>query len=396
MSEDGGRVGRARRAAVRAATAARSVEEFFDVVMTALAPLLPFDIWAGVTVDPATLMNTGGNYRNAVPESLMPRMLDIEYREGDVNLLPDLARRPSPVGLLSREAGDLLAHSPRYQDIVRPLGYRDELRVALRDRHGVWGALVLGRERDAPAFDDTDLATAATLAQPLGDALRRLQVTRQAWRPPSPSAPGLLLLDVGYQVLHRSPTAGLWLDELLGGDRAPLGERRTGLPPALCAVAAAVRAPAAAGGSFTSWAHTRTLGPARLHAWSLSEGHGRSRAADRDGSTEREGAADRERAVVAVAIESARPEERASFLVTAYGLTPRERTVTELVLRGHSTAEISRLTRVSPHTVQDHLKAVFDKTGVRSRRDLVATLFARHYRPALGQDTDASAAGPGA
>lgn len=201
MSEDGGSVGRARRATVRAARAARNVEEFFDAVMTALAPVLPSDIWAGVTVDPATLMNTGGNYRHGVPESLMPRMLDIEYREGDVNLLPDLARRPSPVGLLSREAGDLLAGSPRYRDIIRPLGCRDELRVALRDRHGVWGALILGRGRDAPAFDDIDLATAASLAQPLGDALRRLHVTRQAWRNPAPTAPST----TGIRCCTRAP-----------------------------------------------------------------------------------------------------------------------------------------------------------------------------------------------
>ncbi|MFI8193281.1 helix-turn-helix transcriptional regulator [Streptomyces sp. NPDC085946] len=381
MSEDGGRVGRGRRAALRAVATARNVEEFFEAVMTTLAPSLPCDIWAGVTVDPETLMNTGGNYRHAVPEALMPRMLDIEYREGDVNLLPDLARRPSPVGLLSREAGDLLARSPRYQDIVRPLGYRDELRVALRDRHGVWGALILGRGPDTRPFDDADLAAAATLAQPLGDALRRLHVTRQARQASSPTAPGLLLLDAGYRVLHRSPTAGPWLDELGDGDRFPRGDGRTGLPPALCAVAAAVRAPAA-GGSVTSWAHTRTLGPARLHAWSLAEDHDRSAALDRGG------------AVVAVAIEPARPEERTSFLCTAYGLTPRERTITELVLRGHATTEISHLTRVSPHTVQDHLKAVFDKTGVRSRRDLVAALFARHYRPALERDAAASAARP--
>ncbi|MEU5979651.1 helix-turn-helix transcriptional regulator [Streptomyces sp. NPDC047315] len=53
------------------------------------------------------------------------------------------------------------------------------------------------------------------------------------------------------------------------------------------------------------------------------------------------------------------------------------------MLRGHSTAEIARLARLSPHTVQEHLKSVFEKTGVRSRRDLVATVFARHFEPAL-------------
>jgi DNA-binding CsgD family transcriptional regulator len=61
--------------------------------------------------------------------------------------------------------------------------------------------------------------------------------------------------------------------------------------------------------------------------------------------------------------------------------TEREVEVVGLVARGHSNAEIARALWLSPFTVADHIKNVFEKTGVRSRGELTGPLFFDHYLP---------------
>jgi len=81
---------------------------------------------------------------------------------------------------------------------------------------------------------------------------------------------------------------------------------------------------------------------------------------------------------VAVIVEPAHPARISPLLMAAYQLTERERDVTRLVLRGDSTSLIAEALFVSPHTVQQHPKSVFEKSGVRSRRELVCLV-----RPSL-------------
>ena len=61
--------------------------------------------------------------------------------------------------------------------------------------------------------------------------------------------------------------------------------------------------------------------------------------------------------------------------MSAFGLTEREQEVTRLVLKGEPSRPDRRRARRIPHTVQEHLKNIFEKTGVRSRRDLVSKVF---------------------
>ena len=80
---------------------------------------------------------------------------------------------------------------------------------------------------------------------------------------------------------------------------------------------------------------------------------------------------------IAVVIEPAARRSIMQIMLSAHGLSVREQEIASHILRGESTREISDALHISAHTVQDHLKKIFDKVGVRSRRDLVARLYAR-------------------
>jgi DNA-binding NarL/FixJ family response regulator len=56
--------------------------------------------------------------------------------------------------------------------------------------------------------------------------------------------------------------------------------------------------------------------------------------------------------------------------------------VTELIAQGLPTAAIAARLHLPTYTVQDHLKAIFEKLDVSSRGQVVARLFVDHARPA--------------
>jgi len=70
--------------------------------------------------------------------------------------------------------------------------------------------------------------------------------------------------------------------------------------------------------------------------------------------------------------------------VQAYGLSDGEAKVTRLILQGLSTKQIAAELYMSAYTVQDHLKSIFERVGVGSRRELVARIFDQYYWPRFG------------
>jgi DNA-binding CsgD family transcriptional regulator len=84
---------------------------------------------------------------------------------------------------------------------------------------------------------------------------------------------------------------------------------------------------------------------------------------------------------LSLVIEPVAPYELAAVIAEAYGLTPREREVTRLVVSGSSNREVAATLSIALTTVQDHLKKIFAKLGVGSRHELTARMFFGQYLP---------------
>jgi DNA-binding CsgD family transcriptional regulator len=80
-------------------------------------------------------------------------------------------------------------------------------------------------------------------------------------------------------------------------------------------------------------------------------------------------------------LERAGGARSATVRLEAFGATAREREVATLLARGLSRAELAEALVLSPHTVDDHVKSLYEKLGVASRQELVARVFLDEYLP---------------
>jgi hypothetical protein len=81
-----------------------------------------------------------------IPEHATAAFVANEFLQSDVNKWVALARAGRPANGLCVATHGQPDDSPRHGEILRPLGFGDELRAALRVGRSCWGFMCLHRE----------------------------------------------------------------------------------------------------------------------------------------------------------------------------------------------------------------------------------------------------------
>jgi DNA-binding CsgD family transcriptional regulator len=318
-------------------------------IIELLRSVVGFDRWCWPVCDPSSGLGT-----TAVGDhdywGMLPRLLLLDQRLDAPDALPML---PAARARARRDPG------LRFLDVLGPTGIGDELRVPLRDQHGLWGCLDLMRSSGDGTFTEEDVGLLDSLVPALAAVTRRSTAVTAERESVGRSPPaGVLILDANLAVRASTAGARAWLAQLVP-PTLPFADLAA--YAVVFNVASRILALAAADDSVRR-AQSELRASARVRSaaggWAIVEGAALDPLDD----------------TVAVTIRPAAASEILDLRFMAYDLTARERELAGLLLRGRDTRMISEQLFLSPHTVQDHLKSIFEKTGVRTRKELVATL----------------------
>lgn len=348
---------------------ARLARSGFDIVTFAkklvqqLRSVIPHSAACVITLDPTTGLLTG-TYKFGGLADVHEQdnyWSQLEYGSDDPTRLALIAQRPTPAMAASHLPGGA-DESVRIRSLVRPGGYGDELRMVARQGDLSWGAVNLFRAVDEPSFTNAEARLLAALSEAVASGLRTGLMARTATASLAQPAAGPAVLIVGDDTVLKKVSVGA--DDLLAqitdqDHRSPAESIVQGLVTAAHEYA-----------SGRSSAIPRATLRCASGRWMVAQSA--PLATD-----------DRPSGEVVVTIDEARPPEIVSILALSYGLTAREREVTQLVLSGADTKGIADALSMSTYTVQDHLKAIFDKADVRSRRELMGRVFFEQYAPRL-------------
>ncbi len=337
----------------RLADSTADVDEFRREAISVLGTAIRFERWCSLLLDPDTLVIGQGIGHNDWFAEL-PRLNLESAGLQEINNHTMLARSRDHVGVLSASTGNDLAKSRQWREILAPYGVGDQLCCVAVDERGPWGELLLFRDNDDPPFDADDAQLMRDLSSVLARGLRRQAVAPSEDAETAPPETGVLIL--GDDLVPRGSTAAArdWFTALNPAQSA----FPDGIPGVVWNVV----------GRLLAIERGEAPGqPARVR---LRGGHGGwavVEAARLDGA----------RTEIAVSIRAAGIDDVLDLICRAHGLSRRERELVALVIEGLDTRELAERLFISRHTVQDHLKSVFDKVGARSRRELVSGVFAQ-------------------
>jgi len=326
-----------------------------------LRTVIPFDYTFFSTTDPSTQLFTSA-VTDETPGWAIHQFLENWFLQDDFNQLHSLLRNHLSVGVLSEQTQHDLSRSQRYRDILAPLALGDEMRAAFVTDAACWGTLCLHRERAVSEYTSAEAAFLAQLAPHIAEGLRKALLLNGAPAVRTPDGPGVLVLSEDLSVVAMTPAAEYWLSELVEAER---GDKHA-LPHTVLTVVDRLQASERVVATpFDCLPRVRLRTPS---------GHWLVLSASRLSGEASQGQ-------ITVIFEMAQPIEIAPLLLQAYHLTKREGEVVQCILRGWSTTEIAATLHISSNTVQDHLKAIFEKVDVRSRRELAGRIFAQQYQP---------------
>lgn len=330
---------------------------------------VPFDRCCWHTVDPGTVLLTGSVNRDVTCSGSW--LAEHEYVIEDVNKWWFLARSGRYAGATSLATYGDLSRSARHRSHAA-YGIGDELRGSFVADGNYWGAAGFLRDSDQPWFTEADVRVLASLSEAVASGLRNA-LAKRAFATEAVAAaegPGVVVFDEIGRAEFISPAAEHLIAQLVE-EPAPDAPAES---PVVQAVAARVRTLTTGRDPLRLAARARVQ--TRSGSWLLL--YGTPLAGDGAGR-------------IAVVLQPAAAGDVAPLVALAYGLSDRERQVVRLCIEGRSTKEMAAALHVSPYTVQDHLKSIFDKTGARTRNELVGQVFLEHYAPRWEDVHDAPA-----
>jgi DNA-binding CsgD family transcriptional regulator len=321
--------------------------------LDAIRRVVGFDAYAWLLTDPET--SVGSSPLADVPcLPRLPQLIRLKY----ATAVNRWTRLPSGAASLHGATGGSLSLSLMWRELLGQYQVTDIASSVYRDRFGCWGFLDLWRI-GAPAFTAADIQFLGQIAGPVTVALR--QSLARTFIPAAdgggqmPAGPVVLLLSPALEVRAQTSQTQRYLRVLV----PPEAEDLAPVPAGAYNVAAQLLAAEAGVDDNPPVARVHLAGGRwlTLRAARLDTNPATSAAAGSD---------------VAVSIEPSTAGDRVTVFARACGLTPRETELLQHLAGGAATREVAGQMFVSENTVQDHLKSIFDKSGARSRRALLA------------------------